>query len=66
MTLRVQAIYPHITGKTLLREFDNYIDVFDIEVEEGVQQLCLGMKKIRERLRGKIIKIRIDATCKLS
>jgi hypothetical protein len=91
VTLRVQVIYPHITGKkihtvwtqmsetlwrsdkeqlpsaeTLLREFGDDVDVFDIEVEEGVQQLCFGMKKIRERLRGKVIKIGIDATCKLS
>jgi hypothetical protein len=91
VTPRVQAIYPHITGKqihtawtqmsetlwrrdkeqlpsveTLLREFGDDVDVFDIEVEEGVQQLCWGMKKIGERLRGKVIEIGIDATCKLS
>jgi len=54
------------SAETLLREFSDDVDVFDIEVEEGVQQLCLGMKKIRERLRGKVIEIGIDATCKLS
>ena len=49
-----------------MREFGDDVDIFDIEVEEGVQQVCWGMKKIRERLRGKVIEIRIDATCELS
>jgi hypothetical protein len=54
------------SAETLLREFGDDVDVFDIEVEEGVQQLCWGMKKIGERLRGKVIEIGMDATCKLS
>ena len=91
VTPRVQAIYPHITGKqihtawtqmsekmwrsdkkllpsaeNLLREVCDEVDVFEIEVEEGVQQLCWGMKKVGKRLRGKVVEIGIDATCKLS
>jgi hypothetical protein len=54
------------SAETLLREFGDDIDVFNIEAEKGVQQLCWGMKKIRERLRGKVVEIRIDATCKQS
>jgi len=54
------------SAETLLREFGDDVDFFGIEVEEGVQQLCWGMKKIGERLRGKVVEIGIDATCKLS
>jgi hypothetical protein len=90
VTLRVQALYPQITGKQihtawtqmsemlwrreteqlpsaekLLKELSNDVDVFDVKVEDGVQQLCWGMKIIGERLKGKVVEIGIDATCKL-
>ena len=54
------------SAETLLRGFGDDVNVFEVEEEEGVQQLCWGMKKIREKLRGKVAEIRVDATCKFS
>jgi hypothetical protein len=51
------------SAKLLLSELHNDIDVFDIEVDEGVQQVCWGMKKIANLLKGKVVEIAIDATC---
>ena len=51
-------------AKMLLEEFDDDVDVFEIDVAEGVQQLCWGMKKILAHLKGKVVKIGMDATCK--
>ena len=51
------------SAKLLLSEFHKDIDVFDIEVDEGVQQVCWGMKKIANLLKGKVVEIAIDATC---
>ena len=51
------------SAKLLLTEFQKDVDIFDIEVDEGVQQVCWGMKKIASLLKGKIVEIAIDATC---
>jgi hypothetical protein len=49
----------------LLGEHSEDIDVFTPEnVPEGVEMLCWGMKKIVGPLRGKIVEIGVDATCK--
>jgi hypothetical protein len=48
----------------LLKEYGDDVDVFDFPVAEGVEQLAWGMKRISERLRGKVVEIGIDATCK--
>ncbi|KAF7966149.1 hypothetical protein HWV62_39928 [Athelia sp. TMB] len=53
------------SAKILLGEYPEDVDVFNIPVAEGVEQLCWGMKKISERLRGKVVEIGIDATCEL-
>jgi len=47
----------------LLKEFRNDVDVFDIKVEEGVEQLAWGMKKILAGLKGKVVEIGVDTTC---
>ena len=52
------------SARLLLEEFDDDVDVFKIDVAEGVQQLCWGMKKILLQLKGKVVEIRMDATCK--
>ena len=51
------------SAKILLEEYSKLVDIFNIKIEEGVQQLCWGMKKIGERLRGRVVEIGIDATC---
>jgi len=54
------------SAKTLLAEVSNDVDIFEpIGVPEGVEILAWGMKQIAEPLRGKVIEIRIDATCEL-
>jgi hypothetical protein len=51
------------SAEILLREFGDDVDIFDIPVPDGVQQLCSGMKKIAAKLKGKVVEIGIDATC---
>ena len=50
--------------KTLLREYKDDVDVLDIPVADGVEQVAWLMKKIAGPLNGKIVEIGIDATCK--
>lgn len=52
------------SAEALLKEFPEDVEVFDIEVADGVEQLAWGMKKILKGLRGKVVEIGIDATCK--
>jgi hypothetical protein len=48
-----------------LAEYGNDIDIFAaVDVPEGVEILAWGMKHIAEPLRGKIVEIGMDATCK--
>ena len=47
----------------LLKESNNITDLFLIEVEEGVDQLAWGMKKIAHLLGTGIVEVGIDATC---
>ncbi|KAJ7479127.1 hypothetical protein FB451DRAFT_1450936 [Mycena latifolia] len=51
------------SAEILLREYSTEVDVFDVPHEEGVEQLCWGMKKIAGPLRGRIVEIGADATC---
>ena len=48
----------------LLKESNDITDLFVLEVEEGVDQLAWGMKKIAHLLGTGIIEVGIDATCK--
>lgn len=47
----------------LLKESDDVTDLFALEVEDGVDQLVWGMKKISHLLGAGIIEVGIDATC---
>ncbi|KAG0693922.1 hypothetical protein DFH29DRAFT_815867 [Suillus ampliporus] len=49
------------SAKMLLDEFDRDIEVFDVEMADGVEQLCWAMKKITQRLEGKVVEIGLDA-----
>jgi hypothetical protein len=53
------------SAKILLNEYKNDVDVFEIDIQDGVQQLCWGTKKILMELKGKVVKIAVDATCEL-
>lgn len=53
------------SAKKLLQEFSDDVDVFEVNVAEGVEILCWGMKKTLARLKGKVVEIGIDATCKV-
>jgi hypothetical protein len=50
----------------LLDELRDDVDVFQIETAEGVEQICWGMKKIAGWVKGKVVEVAIDATCKCS
>jgi hypothetical protein len=47
----------------LLKESDDVMDLFVLEIEEGVDQLAWGMKKIAHLLGAGIVEVGIDATC---
>ena len=53
-----------LSAKKLLEEFRDDVEVFAVNVAEGIQILYWGMKKMLGRLSGKIVEIGIDATCK--
>src|SRR6266571_5153565 len=50
--------------KALLGELECDVAVLDLPAMEGVEQVAWVMKKIALPLRGKIVEIGIDATCK--
>ncbi len=52
------------SAKILMEEFKDDVDVFDVKPPDGVEQLCWGMKRIGAELRGQIVEIALDATCK--
>ena len=49
--------------KILLKEYLEDVDVFNIPMADGVEQLCWGRKQVASRLQGKVVEIGIDATC---
>ena len=51
------------SAKLLLEEYPDDVDIFRINVAEGVHQICWGMKRIADHLKGKVVEIGIDATC---
>jgi hypothetical protein len=51
------------SAKMLLEEFGDEVDLFNVATEDGVEQLCWGMKRILTALRGKVVEIALDATC---
>ena len=53
------------SARKLLAEYEGEADVFELTgIPEGVEILAWGMKQIAEPLRGKVVEIGIDATCK--
>ncbi|KAJ7577209.1 hypothetical protein C8J56DRAFT_899293 [Mycena floridula] len=52
-----------LSAQTLLREFPEDVDLFEEVVPtEGIEQLCFGLKRVLEGLRGKVVEIGLDAT----
>ncbi|OBZ78537.1 hypothetical protein A0H81_00404 [Grifola frondosa] len=51
-----------LSARTLLEEFKDDVDVFEVKTQDGVEQICWGMKRINMQLRGKIVEIGLDAT----
>lgn len=52
------------SARALLMEYDDDVDLLTIPAVDGVEQVAWVMKKIANPLRGKIVEIGIDATCK--
>ena len=50
--------------KVLLGELKDDVAILDLPATEGVEQIAWVMKNIVAPLRGKIVEIGIDATCK--
>jgi len=51
------------SARELLLSFPDDVDMFEVEMDAGVQQLCWGMKKIATGLKGLVVEIALDATC---
>lgn len=53
------------SAKKLLAEFGDEVDVFELSgVPEGVELLGWGMAKIAGPLKGKVVEVGMDATCR--
>ena len=65
-TLWKRDQYQLPSAEILLKEYSDDIDVFDIPVADGVEQLCWGMKRVASWLKGMVVEIGIDATCTCS
>lgn len=53
------------SARKLLAEYEEDVEVFEpAGIPEGVEILAWGMKRIAEPLRGKVVEIGMDATCK--
>ena len=50
--------------KLLLGELEDDVAILDLPGMDGVEQIAWAMKKVVEPLRGKIVEIGMDATCK--
>jgi hypothetical protein len=50
----------------LLLENHDDINIFRIDMEEGVEQVCWGMNEIISCLKGDIVEVAVDATCEHS
>ena len=51
--------------RKLLAKFDDDVDIFEPEnISEGTEILAWGMKKIAEPLKGKVVEVGMDATCR--
>jgi hypothetical protein len=48
------------SAKTLLSENKDDVDM----IQDVVQQLCWGMKKILTELKGKVVEIAVDPKCR--
>jgi hypothetical protein len=56
------------SAKQLLEELRDEVDLLNLQVMEGVEQLAFGLKLINNKLKklGNIQEIRMDATCTFS
>ena len=62
-TLWKRDQYQLTSAGILLNEYSVDVDMFEIPVAEGVEQLCWGIKKVVSRLKGKVVEVAIDVTC---
>ncbi|KAK1222359.1 hypothetical protein PQX77_014797 [Marasmius sp. AFHP31] len=57
------------SAKTLIEEYSEIVEAFDVQHEEGVEQLCWGMKIIAatiNQLGVRVEEMSMDATCEYS
>ena len=50
-------------AKLLLEELKDEVDLFDIKLLEGVEQVAWGIKPILRKLQDEVVEIGIDVTC---
>lgn len=53
-----------VVSRTLLKEYKDDVDVLTIPAMDGIEQVTWVMRKVMDTLKGKIIEIGIDTTCK--
>jgi hypothetical protein len=55
---------PVASVTALLKKWEGDADVFNLTLDEGVIGIAWGIKQVAKRLKGMIVEIAIDATCK--
>ena len=52
------------SAKILLSEMSEDVDIFELESLDGVVALAWGLSSVANMLKGKIVEVAIDATCR--
>lgn len=67
---RIQALFPQVTAnqihtasaKLLMEDLSDDVEMFNVVIEDGIEQICWGMKQIARPLIGKVVEVGLDAT----
>jgi hypothetical protein len=52
-------------AKALVEEYADDVNYLEVDEVEGIEQFCLGMKKITNPLTQKVVEVGINETCEL-
>lgn len=51
------------SAEILLHGYSSEVDMFDLPKADGVEQLAWGVKKVSDKLQGKVVEVGINAMC---
>ncbi|KAF7426653.1 hypothetical protein PC9H_009022 [Pleurotus ostreatus] len=50
------------SAKLLMEDLSDDVEMFNVVIEDGIEQICWGMKQIARPLIGKVVEVGLDAT----